>query len=85
MFKIILETKDIDAEILNDMYDALLNFYKFLSEKGVAKGYNSLEDKMLKFKPKLLEKIEKYDNVRNNDGYTDEEKREFRKRLIEMD
>jgi len=85
MYKIILETKDIDSEILNDMYDALLNFYKFLSEKGVAKGYNSLEDKMLKFKPKLLEKIEKYDNVRNNDGYTDEEKREFRKRLIEMD
>ena len=85
MHKVILKTGDIDDEIFNGVYTALLEFYKFLAKRKVVSGYKSLENKMLKFKPELMEKMLQYTKIRHNDEYTAEEKDEIREELFEGD
>ena len=85
MHKLILKTRDIDKEIFNGIYTALLEFYKFLAKRKVVSGYRSLENKMLKLKPELVEKMLRYNEIRHNDEYTDEEKDEIREELFEDD
>ncbi len=85
MHKVILKTGDIDKEIFNGIYTALLEFYKFLAKRKVVSGYRSLENKMLKLKPELVEKMLRYNEIRHNDEYTDEEKDEIREELFEDD
>jgi len=67
MHKVILKTGDIDEEIFNGVYTALLEFYKFLAKRKVVSEYKSLEDKMLKLKPELMEKMSRYNEIRHND------------------
>ncbi len=85
MHKLILKTGDIDEEIFNGIYTALLEFYKFLAKRKVVSGYRSLENKMLKLKPELVEKMLRYNEIRHNDEYTKEEKDEIREELFEGD
>lgn len=85
MHKFIFKTGDIDEEIFNDVYSALLEFYKFLEKKEVIDGYKSLKNEMLKLKPELLKKMRKYNRIRHNDNYTEEQKEEIRYELFEGD
>ncbi|MBU4374532.1 MAG: hypothetical protein KJ714_08895, partial [Euryarchaeota archaeon] len=82
MHKFIFKTGDIDEKIFNGVYTALLEFYKFLAERKVVSGYKSLENKMLKLKPELMEKMLRYNEIRHNDDYTEEEKDEIREELF---
>jgi len=85
MHKFILKTKDIDDEIFNGVYTAILEFYQYLEKQKVVSGYNSLKKEMLKLKPELMEKMLKYNEIRHNDEYSDEEKDEIREELFEGD
>lgn len=88
MHKVILKTGDIDEEIFNGVYDALLEFYKFLAKRKVVSEYKSLENEMLQSKKELMEKMLRYKGVRHNDKYTKEEKEEkdeIREELFEGD
>ena len=85
MHKAILKTGDIDKEIFNGIYTALIEFYKFLEKRKVVSGYRSLENKMLKLKPELVEKMLRYNEIRHNDEYTEEEKDDIREELFEGD
>ncbi len=85
MHKVILGTGDIDEEIFNDMYTALSVFYKFLAKRNVVSGYKSFENEMLKLKPELVETMLRYNEIRHNAEYTDEEKDEIREELFEGD
>jgi hypothetical protein len=85
MHKVILGTGDIDEEIFNDIYTALQVFYKFLAKRNVVSGYKSFENEMLKLKPELMEKMLRYNEIRHNAEYTDEEKDEIREVLFEGD
>ena len=85
MHRIILKTGDIDEEIFNGIYTALMEFYKFLAKRKVVSGYRSLENKMLKLKPELVEKMLRYNEIRHNDEYTKEEKDDIREELFEDD
>jgi hypothetical protein len=85
MHKVIFKTKDIDKEIFNGVYTALLEFYKYLAKRKIVSGYRSLESKMLKLKPELMEKMLRYNEIRHNDEYTEDEKDEIREELFEGD
>ena len=85
MHKFIFKTGDIDEEIFNDVYTALLEFYKFLAKHKVVSGYKWLENKMLRLKPELMGKMLRYNEIRHNDEYTKEEKEEVREELFEGD
>lgn len=85
MHKLILKTRDIDEEIFNGIYTALMEFYKFLAKRKVVSGYRSLESKMLKLKPELVEKMLRYNEIRHNGEYTEEEKDEIREELFGSD
>ena len=82
MHTIILTTGDIDNEIFDGIYTALLEFYKFLEKRKVVSGYRSLKNEMLESKPELVEKMLRYNEIRHNDEYTEEEKNEIRDELF---
>lgn len=83
--KFILKTKDIDDEIFNDVYTAILEFYKYLEKRKVVSGYRSLKKEMLKLKPELMEKMLRYNEIRHNNEYSEEEKDEIREELFDGD
>ena len=85
MHKFILKTKDIDDEIFNGVYTAILEFYQYLEKRKVVSGYKSLKKEMLKLKPELREKMLRYNEIRHNDEYSDDEKDEIREELFEGD
>jgi tetratricopeptide (TPR) repeat protein len=82
MHTIILTTGDIDNEIFDGIYTALLEFYKFLEKRKVVSGYRSLKNKMLESKPELVEKMLRYNEMRHDDEYTEEEKNDIRDELF---
>ena len=85
MHRVILKTGDIDAEIFDGVYRALLEFYKFLAKRKVVSGYKSLKNEMIELKPELMEKMLRYNEIRHNEEYTKEEKDEIREELFEGD
>ncbi|MCK4614718.1 MAG: hypothetical protein KAU14_07935 [Thermoplasmata archaeon] len=85
MHKFIFKTGDIDDEIFNDVYTALLEFYSYLEEKKVASGFKELKEEMLDLKPELQEKMHRYNKIRHNDRYPEEAKEEIREELFEGD
>ena len=82
MHKFILKTKDIDDEIFNGVYTAILEFYQYLEKRKVVSGYRSLKKEMLKLKPELIEKMIRYNEIRHNDEYSEEEKDDIRDELF---
>jgi hypothetical protein len=85
MHKVILKTGDIDEKIFDGVYTALLEFYKFLAKRKVVSECRSLENKMLELKPELVEKMLRYNEIRHDDEYTEDEKDEIREELFEGD
>ncbi|OEU49920.1 MAG: hypothetical protein BA871_04485 [Desulfuromonadales bacterium C00003096] len=82
MHNVILKTGDIDDEIFNGVYRALLEFYKFLAKRKVVSGYKSLKDEMNELKSELGEKMLRYNEIRHNVEYTKEEKDEIKEEIF---
>lgn len=87
MHKFIVKTGDIDDEIFDGVWAALLEFYTFLSKHKLvaSEEFKELEKEMKRLKPKLRKKMLRYNEVRHNDDYTEEEKEEIREELFEGD
>ena len=87
MHKFIFKTGDIDDGIFEDVYTALLEFYGFLSVHRLVskRGFRRLKKKMMDLKPKLLEKMKRYNEIRRNPDYTEEEKDDIRDELFDGD
>jgi len=81
----IIKTGDINLEIFNGIYDALLAYYAFLTKKKMISEYRSLEKEMNEHKKSLIEKMEKYNQIRHNDKYTTKEKEKIRDELFGAD
>lgn len=87
MHKFIFKTGDIDDEIFDGVYAAVLEFYKFLSKHKLVEQdeFKELKKEMKRLKPPLREKMLRYNEVRHNDDYTEEEKERVREELFEGD
>ncbi|MDI6810128.1 MAG: tetratricopeptide repeat protein [archaeon] len=87
MHKLIFKTGDIDDEIFDGVYAAVLEFYNFLSKHKLVERdeFKELKKEMKRLKPPLREKMLRYNEVRHNDDYTEEEKEEIREELFEGD
>ncbi|GBE53894.1 hypothetical protein BMS3Bbin15_00040 [archaeon BMS3Bbin15] len=87
MHMFILETDDIDYEIFDDVYEALLTFYDYLSDHKVItrEGFRRLKKEMSDLRPELLEKMVLYNEVRHNDDMSEGEKERIRKELFKDD
>ncbi|MBD3204305.1 hypothetical protein GF327_08485 [Candidatus Woesearchaeota archaeon] len=69
----------------NEVYLGILEFYRLLSDNKLVLGYKELKKEMLKLKPELIEKMKRYNEVRHNDDYSEEQKEEIRYELFERD
>ena len=87
MHRFIFKTGDIDEGIFNGVFRALLKFYRFLVKHKLvsAADYNEMKEKMLELKPELLEKMRRYNEIRYNDDYSEEEKEDIREELFDGD
>lgn len=85
MHKFIFKMSDVDEKIFNDIYTGVLEFYKFLQKNKLKdkSGYNDLKNTMLESKSELKEKMLKYNEVRHNPDYTEDEKEKIRDELFE--
>ncbi len=85
MHKFIFKTGDIDEKIFNDIYAGVLEFYKFLQRNKLKSksDYDELKNTMLEMKSELKESMLKYNEVRHNPDYSEEEKEEIRDELFE--
>ncbi|HAA86379.1 MAG TPA: hypothetical protein DCE14_08565 [Kosmotogaceae bacterium] len=82
MYGIILRTSDMDEELLNNIYSVLQEFYRFLSERGLISEYQKLEALMTKEKPGLIDKINRYREIRHDTALSDDQKQTMRRRIF---
>lgn len=87
MHKFIFKFGDIDSEIMNAIYDGLLYYFGFLSDKGVIykKDFNKFKKYILSIKDELFKKMHRYNKIRHNYKYSEEEKEEIREELFDGD
>ena len=87
MHKFIFKFGDIDSGIMNEIYDGLLYYFGFLSDKGVIykKDFNKFKKYILSIKDELFEKMHRYNKIRHNDSYSEEEKEKIREELFDGD
>ncbi len=72
---IILRTQDIDEEQLDDMFSVLVEFYKFLEDRGLVSGYKELGDLIAKERSELICKVNKFKEIRESMEMSDDQKR----------
>ena len=87
MHKFIFKHRDVDDEIVGDIYASLALFYPFLSRcKLVADSdYRDFLLDIESMKPELLEKMHRYNEIRHDDSMSEEEKEDIRDELFEGD
>lgn len=87
MHKFIFKTSDINDKLFDDVYTCILEFYGFLKKHGLVSktGYKDMKKEMLSLKSELREKMRRYNEVRHNPDYSEEEKGEIRDELFEGD
>lgn len=86
MCKFISQMSDADDELINMNCTALLEFYKFLkANKLISKdGYTSLKKEIDESKDEILDKMHRYNKIRNKPYVTQEEKAKAREKILEI-
>lgn len=87
MHRFIFKHRDVDDEIVDDIYTSLALFCSFLSRRKLAADHvcrDFLRD-IDSMKPELLEKMHRYNEIRHDDSMSEEEKEEIRDELFEGD
>jgi tetratricopeptide (TPR) repeat protein len=87
MHKFIFKFRDIDAEMIEEIYESLLEYYGFLSRHGLAsvKEFKLLKRNIVGMKNELIDKMERYNMIRHDNDMDDEEKEAIREELFEGD
>lgn len=87
MHKFIFKHRDIDDEIVDDIYTSLALFYSFLSRCNLVADsvYRDCLRDIESMKPELLEKMHHYNEIRHDHSMSEEEKEEIRDELFEGD
>jgi tetratricopeptide (TPR) repeat protein len=87
MHKFIFKMADADAEVLAEVHGGLLAFYGFLAESGLVDpdDFADLRTEVLEAEPDLVEKAERYAEVRHDPAIPEEELDRIREELFEGD
>jgi len=87
MHKFIFKFGDIDANMIEEIYESLLEYYGFLSKHGLAsvKHFRAFRKNILAMKNELIEKMQRYDIIRHDDELKEDEKEDIREELFEGD
>ena len=87
MHKFIFKFGDVDHEMMEDIYEALLEYFDFLASRGIVSTvkFKRFKKKILGMKKVLIGKMERYNEIRHNDDIDDEEKEAIRDKLFRGD
>jgi len=87
MHKFIFKFGDVDVEMIEGIYSALLEYYEFLSNRGLisSKAFNQFQKKILGMKKELIGKMQKYNAIRHRSDIDGDEKQAIRGELFEGD
>lgn len=87
MHKFIFKFGDIDHKMIEEIYEALLEYYEFLACKGLVstKEFKRFRKKILGMKKKLIGKMQRYNIIRHNKDMDEEKKEAIRDELFEGD
>ena len=87
MHKFIFKFGDIDHEMIEEIYGALLEYYEFLACKGLVstKEFKRFRKKILGMKKELIGKMQRYNAIRHNNDLDEEEKEAIRDELFDGD
>ena len=87
MHKFIFKFSDIDHEMIEEIYGALIEYYGFLASRDLVstKDFKRFQRKILGMKKELIGKMERYNEIRHNDEVDAKEKEAIREKLFEGD
>jgi hypothetical protein len=87
MHKFIFKFADVDREMMEDVCESLLEYYGFLARKNLVSPAEIKRFRaMIRRKRKgLIDKMERYNAIRHDDGLDEEEKEAIREELFEGD
>jgi tetratricopeptide (TPR) repeat protein len=87
MHKFIFKFGDVDRAMIEDVCGSLLEYYGFLERAGLVPSDELEEFQTLvrSSKQELLEKMERYNEIRHNDDVDEEQKEAIREKLFEGD
>jgi tetratricopeptide (TPR) repeat protein len=87
MHKFIFKMGDVDHEMLEEIYEALLAYYDFLAYRDLvsSKEFKRFKKKILGMKKELINKMERYNAIRHSSNISEDEKEAIRDELFEGD
>ena len=87
MHKFIFKFKDVDEDLIEDIYISLFDFYHFLAEQDIieASDVDELKKEALGMKKDLLATMHRYNAIRHDPTLEQEEKESLREEIFEGD
>jgi tetratricopeptide (TPR) repeat protein len=87
MHKFIFKHKDVDDEILQEIFDGILIYYDFLCKHKLFREeqFFSFKDLVNGMRDEMFTKMHRYNEVRHNDAYSEREKQKVRKEVFGYD
>ena len=87
MHKFIFKFGDIDQEIIEEIYSALLEYYDFLASMGLQStmGFKRFQKNILGMKKELIDKMQRYNAIRHRNDMDEDEKEAIRDELFDRD
>ncbi|MDZ7695537.1 MAG: hypothetical protein U5R49_00960 [Deltaproteobacteria bacterium] len=87
MHKFIFKFKDVDQEMVESIYAALLQFYGFLAEHNVitSSARDDFKSNILALQSEILEKTRRYNAIRHDPSLHEPEKEALRDEILEGD
>lgn len=87
MHKFIFKFGDVDQQMIEEIYEALIGYYEFLVCRSLVsnKAFKRFQKKILGMKKVLIQKMQRYNAIRHNNDMDEEEKEAIRCELFEGD
>lgn len=87
MHKFIFKFGDVDRKRIEDIYEYLFEYYGFLANRGIVsvQDFKDFQKHIKGLKNEVIDKMERYNAIRHNDGMSNEEKEDIREELFDGD
>jgi hypothetical protein len=87
MHKFIFKHHDVDRDLIEDICKAVLGFFAFLASHDVvdADDHREFRAEVLRLEPEMIDKAERYGEIRHDRDIDEEEKERIREELFDGD